>query len=134
MKIVGFACQWCAYRSADLAGTLKYEYPSSILLVRVPCSGRVEAEFILKALAEGADGVFVAGCPKNECHYRRGNFVAEIKVALLSHILPEFGLESSRVAFLGVSSSDAKSFVKFAKTFSEKIEKIGRSPLGVKEE
>ncbi len=132
MKIVGFACQWCAYRSADLAGTLKYDYPRSILLVRVPCSGRVEAEFVLKALAEGADGVFIAGCPKNECHYRKGNFVAEVKVRTLSSILPEFGLESSRVAFLGVSSSDAKSFVEFARKFSEKIEKLGENPIGVR--
>jgi len=129
MKIIAFACQWCAYRSADLAGTLKYEYPSSITIIKVPCSGRVETEFILKALAEGADGVFVAGCPKNECHYRKGNFVAELKTSILSNILPEFGLESSRIAFLEVSSSDAKKFVEFARNFDERVRSLGRNPI-----
>jgi len=62
MGIVGFACQWCAYQAADLVENLKLRYPDTIRLIRVPCSGRVDAEFILKALKSGADGVFVAGC------------------------------------------------------------------------
>ncbi|AAB89870.1 hydrogenase iron-sulfur subunit [Archaeoglobus fulgidus] len=129
MKIIGFACQWCAYQAADLAGSLKMKYPESIRLLRVPCSGRVNAEFILKALLSGADGVFVAGCPISECHYRSGNRIAKTKVALLKRLLPEFGLESGRVEFLQVSSADARKFVEFAKEFDERIRKLGPNPL-----
>ncbi len=129
-NIIGFACQWCAYRSADMAGTLKYEYPPTIKLIQVPCSGRVDAEFILEALALGADGVFVAGCPEAECHYRFGNRIARIRTAMIRTILPEFGIESARVRFEHISSSDAAKFVDFAKNFDKQVRKLGSTPLG----
>lgn len=128
-NIIGFACQWCAYRSADMAGTLKYEYPPTIMLIQVPCSGRVDAEFILEALSLGADGVFVAGCPEAECHYRFGNRVARIRTAMIRKILPEFGIESARIRFEHISSSDAARFVDFAKKFDEQVRRLGLSPL-----
>lgn len=128
-SIIGFACQWCAYQSADMAGTLKYEYPSTIRLIQVPCSGRVDAEFILEALSLGADGVFVAGCPETECHYRFGNRIARIRTALIRKILPEFGIESARVRFEHISSSDAARFVNFAGKFDEQVRRLGLSPL-----
>jgi coenzyme F420-reducing hydrogenase delta subunit len=128
-NIIGFACQWCAYQSADLAGTLKYEYPSTIKLIRVPCSGRVDSAFVLEALALGVDGVFVAGCPEAECHYRFGNRIAKIRTAMLRNILPEFGIESARLRFEHVSSSDAVKFVEFAKEFDKQIRKLGPTPL-----
>ncbi|WP_202319842.1 hydrogenase iron-sulfur subunit [Archaeoglobus neptunius] len=129
MNIVGFACQWCAYQAADLAGSMKMEYPESIKLIRVPCSGRVETEFILQALLNGADGVFVAGCPVAECHYRMGNRIARKRIAILKRILPEFGIESGRVEFLQVSSADARRFVEFAEEFDRKIKKLGSNPI-----
>lgn len=129
MNIIGFACQWCAYQAADLAGSMKMEYPKSIKLIKVPCSGRVSAEYILHALSRGADGVFVAGCPDAECHYRSGNRIAKIKIILLKRILPEFGIESGRVEFLHVSSADARKFVEFAVNFDRRINKLGPSPL-----
>ncbi len=132
--IIGFACQWCAYRSADLAGTLKYQYPPTIRLIQVPCSGRVDAEFILEALALGADGVIVAGCPEAECHYRQGNRVARIRTAMIRKILPEFGIESARVRFEHISSSDASRFVELAKSFHEQMQKLGSSPLSKRPE
>lgn len=128
-NIVGFACQWCAYQSADMAGTLKYEYPPTIKLIQVPCSGGVDARFVLEALALGADGVFVAGCPEAECHYRYGNRIARIRTAMIRNILPEFGIESARVRFEQISSSDAAKFAKFAKSFDEQVRKLGPNPL-----
>ncbi len=129
MNILGFACQWCAYQSADLAGSLKYEYPASIRLIRVPCSGRVEAEFILRAFMEGADGVFVAGCPLAECHYKIGSRIARNKVAILKMLLPEFGIESGRLEFEQMSSAEARKFVKFVTEFNSRIKKMGVSPI-----
>ncbi len=130
MSIVGFACQWCAYQAADLAGNLKLSYPSTIRLIRVPCSGRVEAEFVLRALASGADAAFIAGCPHAECHYRNGSRIAKIKVSILKNLLPELGIESGRLEFLQVSSAEAKRFVEFAREMDERVRKLGRSPLG----
>jgi F420-non-reducing hydrogenase iron-sulfur subunit len=60
-KIVAFACNWCAYAAADLAGVSRVQYPPHIRIIRVMCSGRVNPGFILKALQLGADGVLVAG-------------------------------------------------------------------------
>jgi F420-non-reducing hydrogenase iron-sulfur subunit len=60
-KIVAFACNWCAYSAADLAGVSRFQYPPHIRIIRVMCSGRVNPGFLLKALQWGADGVLVAG-------------------------------------------------------------------------
>lgn len=60
-KIIAFACNWCAYSAADLAGVSRFQYPPNIRIIRVMCSGRVNPGFILKALQLGADGVLVAG-------------------------------------------------------------------------
>jgi len=60
-KIVAFCCNWCAYAAADLAGVSRFQYPPSIRVVRVMCSGRINPNFILKAFQLGADGVLVSG-------------------------------------------------------------------------
>ncbi|NOY11803.1 MAG: hydrogenase iron-sulfur subunit [Archaeoglobi archaeon] len=125
-RILGFACQWCAYKAIDLAGQLKLTYPDSIRIVRVPCSGRVDAELILSAFKEGFDGVFVAGCPENECHYRCGNVYAERRVRILKSMLHSMNIEPTRLEFVGISSSDAPGFVRFARMFHERIEKLGK--------
>jgi len=60
-KIVTFACNWCAYSAADLAGVSRMQYPPNMRIIRVMCSGRINPNFILKAFELGADGVLVAG-------------------------------------------------------------------------
>ncbi|MDQ0287543.1 hydrogenase iron-sulfur subunit [Desulfofundulus sp. TPOSR] len=60
-KIIGFCCNWCSYAGADLAGVSRLNYPTSIRVIRVPCSGRVNPVFILRAFQRGADGVLVSG-------------------------------------------------------------------------
>ena len=60
-KLVGFLCNWCSYTGADLAGTARMKYPPNLRVIRVMCSGRVDPNFVLEALARGADGVFIAG-------------------------------------------------------------------------
>ena len=60
-KIVAFCCHWCAYAGADLAGLNRLQYPPNIRLVRLPCSGRINPQFVLRAFQKGADGVLVAG-------------------------------------------------------------------------
>ncbi len=60
-EIIAFCCHYCAYAAADLAGSMRLEYPPSIKIVEVPCSGKVDPVYVLRALEEGADGVLVAG-------------------------------------------------------------------------
>ncbi|WP_457591560.1 hydrogenase iron-sulfur subunit [Geoglobus sp.] len=126
IRIIGFACQWCAYKAIDLAGQMKMRYPDSIRVVRVPCSGRVDSSLILTAFKTGFDGVFVAGCPENECHYRCGNVYAERRIRILKTVLPDMNLEPGRLEFVGISSSDAVGFVEFAHRFHERIERLGK--------
>lgn len=59
--IIAFCCHYCAYAAADLAGSMRLDYPPSVKIVEMPCSGKVDPIYVLKALEEGADGVLVAG-------------------------------------------------------------------------
>jgi len=60
-KIVAFTCNWCAYAGADLAGLNRLQYPHNVRLIKVPCSGRVNPQFVLRAFQRGADAVLVSG-------------------------------------------------------------------------
>ena len=83
-NIVGFACQWCTYAGADLAGNLRAKYPPSIKLIKVPCSGRVEPEHVMEAFAKGADGVMIGGCHFGDCHYKTGNYKTPNRMKILA--------------------------------------------------
>ena len=97
IRIVGFFCNWCTSTAADLAGTTRREYPSSIMPIRVMCTGSIDPVYILNALTKGADGVWVGGCKPGECHYVNGNFKARRRVALVKKVLDVFGLDPDRV-------------------------------------
>jgi F420-non-reducing hydrogenase iron-sulfur subunit len=60
-KIVAFCCHYCAYAAADLAGSMRLEYPSSIKVIKLPCSGKLDVVYVLRAFEDGADGVMVSG-------------------------------------------------------------------------
>ena len=104
--IVGFLCNWCSYRAADLAGTARLRYAPNMRPIRVMCSGRVEPEMVLKALAYGADGVLIAGCHPGECHYIEGNLKTLRRHAMLQRLLIQFGIEPERVQILWASASE----------------------------
>ncbi|MBN2442014.1 MAG: hydrogenase iron-sulfur subunit [Spirochaetales bacterium] len=109
-KIIAFLCNWCSYAGADLAGVSRYQYASNVRIIRVPCSGRINPLFIIKALQEGADGVLVSGCHPGDCHYISGNLVARRKFALLKNYLAFIGIEPERVHFSWVSASEGNRF------------------------
>ena len=91
-KIIGFACNWCTYAGADLAGTSRLKYPPNMSLIRVMCTGRIDTVHILAAFASGADGVFVGGCHPGDCHYVSGNYKAKARVALAKRLMKQFGM------------------------------------------
>ena len=104
--IVGFLCNWCSYRAADLAGTARLHYAPNMRTIRVMCSGRVDPQLVLKALREGADGVLIAGCHPGECHYVEGNIKTQRRFSLLRRMLRQMGVEDERVQLVWASASE----------------------------
>ena len=90
--IVAFACHYCAYTAADMAGSLRLSYPSNVKIIRVPCTGKVDAIHLMKALENGADGVYVAGCLEGDCHFKDGNLKAAKRVKQVQKILDDIGI------------------------------------------
>ena len=132
-KIVAFLCNWCSYAGADLAGVSRIQYPPSIRIVRLMCSGRIEPAFILEAFKNGADGVLVAGCHPGDCHYLSGNFKAQRRVLLLRKVLENLGLEPERLRLDWVSASEGDKFAVIVEDMTEEIRKLGPSPLKMME-
>ncbi len=132
-KIIAFLCNWCSYAGADLAGVSRYQYPPSLRIVRVPCSGRVSANMILDALRSGADGVLVSGCHPGDCHYISGNYYARRRFAVLKRFLEFVGIEPDRVNFSWISASEGEQFAEVATEVTERVRKLGPARHLVKE-
>lgn len=124
-KIVAFLCNWCSYAGADLAGVGRFQYPATIRTIRVPCSGRINPLYILKAMANGADGVLISGCHPGDCHYMSGNYVARRKFALIDSLLKHVGLEEGRVSFSWVSAAEGVRFAEVVKGVTERVTALG---------
>jgi coenzyme F420-reducing hydrogenase delta subunit len=133
-KIVAFLCNWCSYAGADLAGISRIQYPASIRVIRVPCSGRVDPFHILKALQSGADGVLVSGCHPGDCHYLTGNYVARRRFAVLNGLLEFAGIDPGRVSFSWVSAAEGERFVEVVREVTEKVKALGPNRKLVKDE
>ncbi len=104
--IIGFTCNWCSYRAADLAGTARVKYPPNIRLIRLMCSGRLDPTFVLKAFACGADGVLITGCHPGECHYIEQNYKALRRYLLLKRTLSQLGIEAGRMKLVWASAAE----------------------------
>jgi coenzyme F420-reducing hydrogenase delta subunit len=124
-RIVAFLCNWCSYAGADLAGVSRLQYPANVRVIRVPCSGRVNPMYIVKALQLGVDGVLVSGCHPGDCHYISGNLVARRKFVMLKSFLEYLGLEPGRVQFSWVSASEGGRFADLITKVSDDIRKLG---------
>lgn len=124
-KIVAFLCNWCSYAGADLAGVSRIQYPPTVRIIRIPCSGRMNPMYILKALANGADGVLVSGCHPGDCHYISGNYVARRKFAVLKSFLKFVGVEEDRVNFSWVSAAEGGRFAEVVKGVTERVKQLG---------
>lgn len=126
-RIVGFLCNWCSYTGADLAGTSRIKYPPNLRVIRVMCSARVDPTFVVKALAEGADGVLVCGCHPGDCHYSEGNYKAMRRFPLVRRMLRELGVEEERVRLEWVSASEGKRFAEVVDDMTARIRELGPS-------
>jgi coenzyme F420-reducing hydrogenase delta subunit len=132
-KVVAFLCNWCSYAGADLAGVSRIQYPPNVRVIRVPCSGRINPAFLLRALQNGADAVLVSGCHPGDCHYISGNLVARRKFALVRALLQYVGIEPQRVQFTWVSASEGGRFAAIIEKVVEQVRKLGPNTKLVKQ-
>jgi len=128
LRIVGFLCNWCSYGGADTAGVGRLAQPTDLRIIRVPCSGRIDPLFIVKAFMNGADGVLVSGCHPRDCHYAQGNYYARRRLEVLKRFLPVMGINDARFEYTWVSASEGRQWQKVVKTFTERIHALGPAP------
>ena len=130
-RIVAFFCNWCTYTAADLAGVSRLKYASNARVIRVMCSGRIDPQFILEALAKGADGVLIGGCHPNDCHYVEGNYKMLRRFRLLRRLLKDMGIEEERVRLEWISAAEGEKVKVVMNEMVEQLKKLG--PLGMPE-
>jgi coenzyme F420-reducing hydrogenase delta subunit len=128
-EIVAFCCHYCAYTAADMAGSKRLSYPPNVKIIRVPCTGKVDAIHIMKALQKGADGVYVAGCLEGDCHFKNGNIRAKQRVKYVQKILNDIGWSGDRVEMITMSAGMGERFAQTAAEFTEKIRQLGPNPI-----
>jgi coenzyme F420-reducing hydrogenase delta subunit len=120
-KIIGFLCNWCSYAGADGAGMARRKYPTNIKIVRVPCSGRVSPELVLRTFLQGADGVMVLGCHIGDCHYGNGNHRTAKRFPVYQRLMDYMGIEKERLWVQWVSASEGQLFAEVVTEFTERL-------------
>src|SRR5512136_34796 len=123
--IIAFCCQYCSYSAADLAGSMRLQYPTNVRIIRTPCTGRLEVEFFLKAFERGADGILVAGCLEGGCHFTEVNLLAKGRVGYTRTFLTESGVKPDRISMVNISAAMARPLVEHLNDLIETVKKLG---------
>jgi F420-non-reducing hydrogenase iron-sulfur subunit len=127
--ILAMCCHYCAYAAADLAGSMRLQYPANVRVLRLPCTGKLEVNYIMAAFERGVDGVIVAGCLEGGCHFLEGNLRARRRVERARQLLAEIGLEPERLEMFNLSSAEGPRFAEIVTTMAERLKQLGSSPL-----
>lgn len=130
-QITAFYCIYCGYMAADTAGALHIQYPANVKFVRMPCTGKTDARYLLEAFEQGADGVYIVACPVGNCHHVRGNERGLNRVEYTKKLLDEIGLDAERLEMYFMSGSQGQSFAMAAQEMTERIRKLGPNPLKI---
>ena len=131
-KAVAVSCKntaQCMYAAADLAGTMKLQYDVTSRIIRMPCTARLDINFILKALQEGADGVLIVGCHPGNCAFKTGNLGAERRVRFARKLIGQLGMNEGRVKMVFVSAAEGDLFAREINDFADEIRAIGPNPI-----
>jgi len=128
-KILAFCCHYCAYASADLAGSMRLQYPTGVRIIRTPCTGRLETEYYMKAIEKGADGVLIAGCLEGGCHFIDGNLFAKRRVNSIRDMLEECGIDKERLNMINVSAAGGPTLVKAIFEMVNTVKQLGPNPI-----
>lgn len=124
-RVVAFLCNWCSYAGADLAGTTRAKHDADVRIIRVPCSGRVDAGFVLKAFERGADAVVVGGCHPGDCHYVSGNLNARRRFFLVRKLLDFLGIEEQRFQVVWCSAAEGDKWAKVVNEICDETRRLG---------
>jgi coenzyme F420-reducing hydrogenase delta subunit len=108
---------------------MRLEYPANVKIIRVPCTGKVDVMYLLRAIQKGADGVYCVGCLEGTCHYNEGNFRCKERVNHVRMLLEEVGIQGDRVRMYNLSSGEGPTFAAYAREMVEHIKEIGPNPL-----
>jgi coenzyme F420-reducing hydrogenase delta subunit len=122
--IIAFCCHYCAFTAADLAGTMRLQYPTNLRIVRLPCTGKADANMVLQAFVDGADGVMVNGCEPGSCHFIQGNLRAIKRVGYAKQLLEEAGINPERLEMFHIAASQGPLFAQTAREFTERIARL----------
>ena len=128
-RIIAFACNWCTYAAADLAGTSRIHYPPNVRIIRVMCSGMIDPIYVLKAFEGGADGVLVAGCHYIDCHYLNGPIKCDAMFETLKRVVHVLGLEDERLRREMISTSEGTIFARVITEMVDQLKQLGPSPF-----
>ncbi len=124
-KIIAYVCNWCTYLGADLAGTTRLEYPPNVRIIRLPCTGRIDFNLIIKAFEVGADAVLVSGCHPGDCHYTAGNYHARRRWILFRELLDTLGFDLRRIHFTWISAAEGKKWQQVITEITEQTRQLG---------
>src|SRR5512141_535465 len=127
--ILALCCHYCAYAAADLAGSMRVQYPSNVRVLRLPCTGKVDVDYLMRAFEKGVDGVIIAGCLEGGCHFQEGNLRAKKRVGYAKEVLAEAGLEPERLEMFNLSSAMGQTFADIVTEMTERIKQLGPNPL-----
>jgi F420-non-reducing hydrogenase iron-sulfur subunit len=127
--LVVFACNWCSYAGADVAGVSRLQHQPHFRIIRVMCSGRIEPSFVLRALEQGADGVMVSGCHFGDCHYAFGNHRAAEQFEKTLRVVGLLGLEEERLRLEWISAAEGARFAAVINEFTDQVRRLGPSPF-----
>jgi F420-non-reducing hydrogenase iron-sulfur subunit len=128
-KLVAFCCTYCAYAAGDLAGSMRLDYAPNVRVVKILCTGKIDAVLLLRAFEDGADGVYVAGCARGDCHFLEGNLRAIQVVAYAKKLLAEIGVEPERLEFFHIPASAGPLFAARANEMTDRVRKLGPNRL-----
>ena len=128
-EITAFTCIYCAGMAGDSAGAERITYPANVKIIRLPCTGKVDIEYIMKAFEQGADGVYVIACTIGNCHHERGNIRATKRVEYAKKLLDEIGLGRERLNIYYASGGQGQAFANAAREMTTRIRRLGPNPI-----
>jgi len=108
--IVAFCCQNSGLEAAEMAASFGMPLPKGLKTVAVPCAGKVDIDYVMRALAEGADGVVVMACHNGNCKSEKGSLYASWRAANAQDILEAIGVEKERICFATTASNMGADF------------------------
>jgi len=128
-KILAFLCNWCGYAGADLAGVSRMQYATNIRVIRVMCSARVNSKFIIEAFLTNIDGVLLAGCHMEDCHYIDGIIQTDKMIRKTKNTLKKAGVDPERLRLEHISAGEGAKYAESINSFASEMKKMGTLEL-----